>query len=193
MLFNLPSLPDQKKRTAMYIGLAILSLAGAGFVYKTFFYHPAVTGIYGAALPAHGMAAAPTHSVTTAPLQVYDKKKVAKEMKLPPEVMADPREITATAIFAPSEGGYTVAAVTDTVTGITEIVQRTEERPLFGFGGKTEIGALAGMTTKGEAAIIYARQDVLRIGPVNLGGIVGGGMIGGELGAGAFLDVSLRW
>lgn len=186
-------LPKKGKRLVMYSGLGILVLAAVGFVYKTFFYHAPVTGIYSAAPPAHGMAQAPTHAVKSAPLQVYDKKKVGKEMKLPPEVMADPREVTATATFPPSEGGYTAAAVTDTVTGITEIVQREEERPLFGFGGKTEIGALAGIATKGEAAIIYARQDILRIGPINLGGIAGAGMIGGELGAGVFVDVSVRW
>jgi hypothetical protein len=189
----IPLLPEQGKRNIMYAGIGILILAGVGFVYKTFFYHAPVTGIYASTLPAHGMAGQTTHPVKSAPLQVYDKKKAGKEMNLPPDVIADPREITATATLPPSEGGFTAAAVTDTVTGKTEIIAKEEPRPLFGFGGKTEVGVLAGMTTSGEALLPYVRQGVLRVGPVNLGGVAGGGIIGGKLGAGAFVDVSVRW
>lgn len=187
-------LPEKGKRTTiMYVGLGIAVLAGGGFVYKSFFYHAPDRGNYTTAQPAHGMAGAETHPVKSAPLQVYDKKKAAKEMKLPEEIIADPREVTATALLPPSDGGYTVAAVTDVVTGKTELIKKEEERPLFGFGGKTEIGALVGVTSGGDAVIGYVRQDLLRIGPINLAGAAGAGVIAGKLASGGFFDISGRW
>lgn len=190
----LPLLPEKGKRTVMYAGLGILALAGLGFAYKTFFYHAPVTGVYSSAKPADGMANAPTHTTPPVKLKAYDKPTALKKMDIPPEVLSDPkRELVATGKVKPSEGGYTIGAVTNTDTGVTEIITKEEPRPLFGWFGKTEVGALAGVTTKGDAAIIYAKQDLVRVGPVNLGAVGGVGTIGGSLGAGAFVDISVRW
>lgn len=178
----------------MYALLSILIVSGLLFAYKLFFYHAPVTGIYTTPPPAKGMPAQPSKSVPIKSIQAYDKKQAAKKMQLPPEVVGDPaKEVVATGLLKPSEGGYTVAAVTDTSTGITTLTTREEPRPLFVFGGKTEIGTLAGITTGGEAAIVYARQDIARVGPVHLGAATGAGIIGNKFAGGAFVDVKFSW
>ena len=186
--------PDRHQRDRMYILLCILIVAGMLFMYKLFFYHAPVTGIYTTPPPAKGMPDKPSKKVAVTSIQVYDKKQAAEEMHLPPEVISNPaKEVVATALLKPSEGGYTIAAITDTGTGVTELTTREESRPMFAFGGKSEVGALVGMTTGGEAAIVYARQSIGRVGPVSLGGAVGGGMIGGKIGGGGFVDVKVEW
>lgn len=178
----------------MYTGLGILIVAGLLLVYKTFFYKPPVTGVYSTAKPADGMKDAPTHTTPPVKLQAYDKGKATKLMGIPEIILSDPKlELIGTGKVKPSEGGYTIGAVTNTDTGKTEIITKEEPRPLFGFGGKTEVGALAGITTKGDTALIYVKQDVLRIGSVNLGAVGGAGTVGGNLAAGALIDVSVRW
>ena len=186
--------PDSHQRDRMHILLCILIVAGMLFIYKLFFYHAPVTGIYTTPPPAKGMPSKPSKTVAVKEIQVYDKKQAAEEMHLPSEIINDPtKEVVASALLKPSEGGYTIAAITDTSTGVTELTTREEPRPLFAFGGKSEVGALVGITTGGEAAIIYARQNIGRVGPVNLGGAVGGGMIGGKIGGGGFVDVKVEW
>ena len=186
--------PDSGQRNRMYVLLGILIVAGLMFTYKVFFYHGPVTGVYTTPPPAKGMPSKPSKKVALASIQVYDKKQAAEEMHLPPEIINDPvKEVVATALLKPTEGGYTVAAITDTSTGVTELTTREEPRPLFAFGGKSEVGALVGVTTGGEAALIYARQDIGRVGPIHLGGAVGGGMIGGKIGGGGFVDVKVSW
>jgi hypothetical protein len=194
MQINLPLLPEKGKRTLMYIGLGLLALAGLLVLYKTFIYKAPVTGVFTAAKPADGMAGAPTHTTPPVALQAYDKETAVKKMKIPEIILSDPKlELVGTGKVKPSEGGYTIGAVTNIETGKTEIITKEEARPLFGFGGKTEVGALAGMSTKGDTALIYVKQDVLRVGSVNLGAVGGAGTVGGELAAGAFVNVSVRW
>lgn len=194
MNLNLPVLPEKGKRNLMYAGLVVLGLAALLFTYKLFFHKAPVTGVYTSAPAASGMSDAPTHSTAPVKLQAYDKITAAKKMRIPEIILSDPKvELVGTAKLKPSEGGYTIGAVVNTETGKAEIITKEEPRPLFGFGGKTEVGALAGVSTGGDTAILYARQDVLRIGPVNLGAIGGAGTVGGKLGAGAFVDVSVRW
>jgi hypothetical protein len=194
MQINLPIIPEKGKRTLLYIGLGILALAGLGFAYKLFVYKKPVTGIYTAAKPADGMADAPTHTTPPVTLQAYDKETAVKKMNIPEIILSDPKlELVGTGRVKPSEGGYTIGAVTHTDTGKTEIITKEEPRPLFGWMGKSEIGALAGVSTGGDTAIIYAKQDVLRIGSVNLAAVGGVGTVGGKLGAGVFVDVGFRW
>lgn len=181
------------RRWLGYAVLTVLVIGGLVMAYKSFFWQPKQTGVYSAAAPAKGMASAPTHTTAPVKLRAYDKATVTRKMDLPAGQIAEPKEVTATATLPPSEGGYTAAAITDTQTGETVIVTKEEPAPLFGFGGKTEVGALAGITTKGEAAGVYVRQDVLRIGRVNVGVAGAAGMSGGSLAAGAFATVGVRW
>jgi hypothetical protein len=122
---------------------------------------------------------------------VYDKTVAAKKMKLPP--LQPTQEILTTSTMKPSTGGYTTATVIDTETGVAETIVREEKRPLFGFGGQSEIGIRGGLSTKGQQAAIYARQDVLRIGGIHLAGYgeLNAGMVAPE--AKAMLDISYRW
>jgi hypothetical protein len=194
MQINLPLIPEKGKRTLLYIGLGILVLAGMGFAYKLFIYKKPATGNYTAAKPADGMANAPTHTTPPVKLQAYDKETAGKKMQIPEIILKDPKlELVGTGRVKPSPGGYTIGAVTNIETGKTEIITKEEPRPLFGWMGKSEIGALAGVSTGGDTAIIYAKQDILRIGSVNLAAVGGVGTVGGKLGAGAFVDVGFRW
>jgi len=194
MQINLPIIPEKGKRGLLYALLGVLAVAGAILAYKTFFYKKPITGVYSPAKPADGMANAPTHTTPPVKLQAYDKETAYKKMHIPEIVLSDPKlELIGTGKVKPSEGGYTIGAVTNIETGKTEIITKEEKRPLFGFGGKTSIGALAGMTTKGDAALLYVNQDVLRIGGVNIGATGGAGTVGGELAAGAFVNVKYSW
>jgi hypothetical protein len=194
MQINLPVIPDKGKRTAMYIGLGILALAGMLLLYKTFIYHAPVPGIWTGTEPAKGMANAPTHTTPPVKLQAYDKETAVKKMNIPEIILSDPKlELVGHGKVKPSEGGYTIGAVTNIETGKTEIITKEEPRPLFGFGGKTSIGALAGVSTKGDVALMYVSQDLLRIGGVNIGAAGGAGTVGGELAAGAFVNARFSW
>lgn len=171
--------------------LSIMAIGGSYFAYKTFFYKPPTTGIYSQPQPATN---APVQEVQVRVVYVYDKKKASSDLKLPVEIVNDERkQVTATAKLKPSEGGYTVASVIDTSTGKSEITAKEEAVSWLGLGGKSEIGALGGITTAGDAALLYAKQDLLRIGKVNLGVVGGGGTVGGKLGAGAFVNVGFKW
>jgi hypothetical protein len=196
MQINLPILPDKGKRLALYIGLGVLALCSALFAYKTFFYHAPVTGVYQAAKPADGMASAPTHAVQSAPLQAYDKKAAIAKMGIPDIQLSDPKlELVATSRTSKDRQGYitTSAAIANTETGKVEIIEK-KERSLFNFGGQSEVGVRAGIGTGGQQAAIYARQDLLRVGAVNLAGYGEANMntLKG-LEAKAMVDVSVRW
>jgi len=192
---KIPLIPDNVKRNVIGLAIGLMVVSAVVFVYRLFASRPAPVGGYVAALPAHGMSGAPTHSVTLpVPLRVIDKAVAAKKIKLPPEIVSDPKkELVNTTSLKPSAGGYTTATMVDTTTGIADTVWREEKRSLFGFGGGTEIGVRGGLSTKGQQAAVYARQDVLRVGSIHLAGY-------GEVNAGtsapeakAMVDVSYRW
>jgi hypothetical protein len=145
--------------------------------------------------PASGMPVVAKESVKLAvPLKVHSKQLAVKKMKLPPAVADNPaKQVTATAALKPSPGGYTVASVIDTGTGITELVVKEKPRPLFGFGGTSEIGLLGGVTTRGDSALVFVRQDLLRIGNVHVFGAGGAGVMGGDFAWGGFVGASVRW
>lgn len=166
MQINLPLLPEKGKRTFLYIGLGVLVVAGLLFAYKSFFYKPPATGIYSVAKPADGMNGAPTHTTPPVKLQAYDKETAVKKMKIPEIILSDPKlELVGTGKVKPSEGGYTIGAVTNTETGKTEIITKEEARTLFGFGGKSELAIGADLSTRtGLTGVFEGRQDLLRIG-----------------------------
>lgn len=175
----------------LYLFAALFAASGCFFLYNRFWPKPAPSATYQTAQPASGMADPPTESVkVTVPIKAYDKQKAAKKMSLPVEVTEDPKSaLLQTARVKPSEGGYTAAAVLDTTTGGTKLLVKEEPRPLFAVGGKTGIGAIAGVTTKGNAAGIYANQDILRVGPVSVGVAGGAGTLGNDFVAGGFIHI----
>jgi len=145
--------------------------------------------------PAQGMAVVASEEVELpVPLKVFPKKEAVKKMKLPAAIAEDPaKQITATANLKPATGDYTVVAVVDTNTGTTVLTVREEPRPFLGFGGVTEVGALGGVTTRGDSALVFVRQDLLRVGDVHLFAAGGAGVMGDSFGAGVFVGASVRW
>ncbi len=185
-----------KHRHDILIGsICFLIAAGLVFARKLLWSDPRPAPAFIAPPPAKGMAAVPTEEVTLpVTLKTHSKKVAAKKMKLPAEIVEDPaKEITATADLKPSDGGYTMAAITDTSTGVTSIIAKEKPRPLFALGGESEVGLLGGTTDSGDAALVFARQDMLRVGPAHLFGAAGAGVVGGDLGWGLFIGVSARW
>jgi len=183
-------------RKQFIYALAAVALFVAGiWLYKAFAPAPVQPAGYQPAIPAHGMSGAPTSTVTVQkPLIVIDKPTARKKMKLPTAIVDNPSVvITSTASAPASEGGHEIATVLDTTTGITETVIKENPRPWFGFGGKTEIGLRAGLSTRGEQAALYVRQDILRVGKVYLAGYgeVNGGTTNAE--AKGMIDLSVRF
>lgn len=183
------------KRYLFYALVAVGILAALSFSYKLFWPRKAPVQGFIVAAPAEGMPEAPTESVTvTVPLRTYNKQVAAKKMNLPPEIVADPKkEILTTATVPASEGGYTAATVLDTETGVSQTIIKEIPRPWFALGGQTEVGVRAGIGTNGTAAVVYARQDVFRVGKVNVAAYGEAGMNGDKAGAAAMVDVSIRW
>jgi len=145
--------------------------------------------------PASGMPITPKESVNlTVPLKVHNKKLAVNKMKLPAAIADDPaKQVTATAALKPSPGGYTVAAVIDTDTGATDLVAKEKPRPLLGFGGTSEVGAIGGITNRGDSALVFVRQDLIRVGNVNLFAVGGAGVMGGDFAGGIFAGASIKW
>lgn len=185
-----------KHRHDILIGsICFLIAAGLVFARKMVRHNLRPTPGFTTPPSAKGMTATPTEEVQlTVPLKTYSKKVATKKMALPQEVVTNPaKQVTATADLKPSDGGYTMAAITDTSTGITNIIAKEKPRPLFGFGGNSEICLLGGITNRGDSALVFVRQDMLRVGSVQLFTLGGGGVMGGKFAAGAFAGVSVKW
>ena len=183
-------------RQRLFIGfVSLLVTAALVFAVKLFWPSNKPAPAFVTPPPAAGMPKAPDSDVQlTVPMKTYSKKTAAKKMKLPTEIIENPaKEITATADLEPSDGGYVMAAITDTSTGVTDIIAKEKPRPLFAFGGTSEIGLLGGVTNHGDSALVFARQDLLRVGNVHLFAAGGGGLMGGSFSAGAFAGASVRW
>ena len=123
-------------------------------------------------------------------LQVYKKEELGKKIPMVPEVANNPQlQPTATAQLVPMPYGGTATSFTNMTSGHSLISVTPKSRPLFGFGGKTGIGALGGSTTRGSVAIGYVSQDVVRVGPVNIGIAAGLGVIGSDSLMGAAVHI----
>lgn len=181
-----------KNPLPVLIGLAVI--VALIWAYKAFWPETKPQG-YQTAPPAAGMATASTHEVYIKPsVKAIDKKQAARKMDLPSTVIDNPDvEIISTATIKPSEGGSTTATTVNTQTGAVETIVKENPRPLFGFGGKTEIGIRAGISTRGQQGALYVRQDVLRIGGIHLAGYgeINGGT--GNAEAKGMIDLSYRF
>jgi hypothetical protein len=173
----------------------LLVVSGLVFVKKIFWPPERPVKAFITPPPANGMPIMAVESVElNTPLKIHSKKVAVKKLDLPVVIVNNPaKQITATAALKPSVGGYTVAAVVDTDTGVIDLIANEKPRSLFDFGGVLEVGLLGGVTTRGDSALVFVRQDLLRVGNVNIFGAGGAGVIGGSFGAGAFVGASVKW
>jgi hypothetical protein len=72
-------------------------------------------------------------------------------------------------------------------------VAKEKPKSLFGLGGQSEIGLLGGVTRRGDTALVFARQDLVRVGTVHLFGAGGAGVVGSDVAYGVFVGASVRW
>ena len=180
------------KRYALYTLLGLFVLGALIFSYNRFFPKPPITETP-QILPSAPQAAKVEYVYIKGPVRwrVYKKDDLAGKIPLSPAVSANPQiQITATAAIPPSPYGGTAAAFGNISTGVFGIDYTQKKRPLLGFGGKTEIGALGGVSTRGDVAVIYAGQPIIRIGPVDIGVAAGGGVIGGNGLVGGVVKIS---
>lgn len=126
-------------------------------------------------------------------IQVIPKATAAKKLKLPVEVAQDERQQVLTAVAVPpTQGGATAVTIIDTTTGAARTIVRETPRPLIGLEVGTEVGARYGLASDGQGQRIdlYARRDLLRIGPVYLAAYAEVNTRPEIMG---MLDVSVRW
>lgn len=123
-------------------------------------------------------------------LVVYNKPQLQGATTIPPDVANNPNnQYTSSGQIPIAPYGGTAIGFTNMSTGVSRIIVSVKERPLFGFGGKTQVGVLGGISTKGSVGIAYVGQDIVRIGVVNLGVAGGGGIIGTDALAGAVINL----
>lgn len=97
-----------------------------------------------------------------------EKKVIVEKLGIAP--VSDDEEIIGNADVEPSEGGTSVIAVLDTVTGESRIVAKEKPLSLFGFPSDVEAMVRYGLTTRGgQGAELAARWQFLRIGAFRLG------------------------
>lgn len=150
-------------KTKVILGVAVLILASLLYAW----YSPSSnTGTVTLAPTNKVVATMPTKEVKSAPLKIYDKKEVAKHLKVSDEVLTSPtKEITTVADVKPSPAGVTVTCVTDTATGISSVYQEVKPMSLFGLAKEFRVGAGAGYTIKGTPTIdLHAEYTFVRVG-----------------------------
>jgi hypothetical protein len=183
------------KRYLVYTLITVGVLAGLAFAYKLFWSKPAIvnTPLVAKEAPA-ATRVEKVYIKGPERLVVYNREDLIKKIPIAPEVVADHHnQFTSSAAIIPSPYGGTAVAFTNISTGKSGISYIPKERPWFGFGGQTEVGIRGGIGTSGTTGVAYARQDILRIGKVNLAGYGEAGIHGDKAGAAAMVDVSVRW
>ena len=169
------------RRWTIY-ALLVLGMCAAGiFVYNRFKPKPPPAAPQ--VLPEAPKAESVTKTMVPAPkrLEVYDKSDLLKKIPASPALANDSKiQFTSSAAVPVSLYGGTALSFTNMSTGKSGIDYTPKARPWFGFGGKTSIGALGGVSTKGNVAIGYVGQDVVRLWSVNIGVAGGGGVIGAD-------------
>lgn len=123
-------------------------------------------------------------------IYVYRQDQLPGKVPIPEEVKANKQnQFTSTAEIPKSPYGGTAVGFINMSTGKSAISYTAKERPLLGFGGKTQIGAVGGISNKGYASLLYLGQDIVRVGPVNVGVVGGVGTMGAEPMIGAGINV----
>lgn len=166
-------LPEAGRRLRLYCLLAVLA------VVLLFWLWPrsssrSTSQTWQPTAQAPAVAKLPTIDIPiqTKTIKALPKRQALKALAMPEEtplgdgttMASDTKQITATADLKPSRGGYTQAAVIDTVTGQTQIVTKEKPLPWFRLGGTTELGVGLGISTKGgEIGAVRIRQDLANV------------------------------
>lgn len=170
------------KRYLTYAMIALGAVAGLIFLYNRFY--PPIPLDTTTRVVVEAPAAAKVEKVYVpgpAKLRVYKKEELAKKIPLSTAVTGNPSvQVTATASIPPSPYGGIASSFTNMTTGISAIEYTPTKRPVFGFGGKTNFVAMAGVSTKGDFLLGGIEQPVARISAVTIGAFGGGGMLGGS-------------
>jgi hypothetical protein len=128
-------------------------------------------------------AATVKKSFTVGPkqLEVYDRSDLLKKVPVPAGIAQNHQNQFTSAVDVPKMpyGGQAVS-FTNISSGKSGIAVQANKRPLLGIGGKTKIGAIGGISNQGNIAIGYVSQDVVRVGPVNVGATPIVGAIGNK-------------
>jgi len=174
-------------RWIVYTFIGLFIVAGVIFLYNRFWPKAVIEELSSHVAAELPKAANIKKHTITAPktIEVYDRSDLLKKVPVAAEVAQNQsNQFTATAVIPPMRYGGQAVSFTN-MSGKSGMAVQANKRPLFGFGGKTGIGVVAGVSTKGNIAAIYTSQDIIRIGPVNLGVAAGGGTIGSDaVGAG---------
>ena len=98
--------------------------------------------------------------------------KVKDDLNLPGPVVADTaKKVTATGKLAAEDRPYTMSAVLDTETGLSEIHARPDPLPWLAPGKRTEAAAFLGYKDGDPALRIEARHELLRVKALRLGAV----------------------
>jgi hypothetical protein len=184
---------DEAKSKAwiVYCFIGLFVVAGLMFVYNRFWTKAPINTNPVVAPESANVANVPKEAITgPKQLVIYKRELFLKKQPVPAEIANNPNnQFTASATIVPMPNSGTAVAFTNMSSGVTQIVTQANKRPLFGFGGKTSVGVVAGVTTRGNSAAAYVSQDVARVSAVNVGVAVVGGTLGNDAVAGAFLHV----
>ena len=103
-------------------------------------------------------------------IKVLPKKQAAKKLGLPATITDDPdTEIIDTAEIPPAPDGATTVTTINMQTGEAHTVVKANPRPLFAFLRTGAAGIRYGISSTGQQqAVLFVRQDVLRVGNVYL-------------------------
>ena len=168
------------KRYTSYLFIGLMALAGLIFGYNRLFPDKPIDSTP-SVMPEAPQAVKVEKIYIKGPIRwrVYEKEKLAEKIPLSPEVKNNAKiQITATAKIPDSPYGGTAVAFGNMSSGISGIEYTKNKRPMFGFGGKTELFASGGISTKGNYIVGGVQQPIIRTGPIKMGAIVGGGLLG---------------
>lgn len=103
-------------------------------------------------------------------IKVIPKAEASKQLKLPAEVAFDDnKQVISTADIDAAPDGATTVTVIDTTTGESNTLVRSKPKPLLAFLRTGAAGMRYGIDTSGQQqAVLFIRQDVLRVGNVYL-------------------------
>ena len=96
--------------------------------------------------------------------------KVKEKLNLPPAVVADAaKQVSATGKLHAEERPYTLTAVLDTGTGVSEVYARPDPLPWIGPGKRGAVGIAYGIKDGDTTARLYGSRDLLRIKALHAG------------------------
>jgi hypothetical protein len=172
------------KKTLVIIAEALVILALSALLYKG-----CASGKTGTALTSDDATTPKREVKDSAPLRALDKPAVRDEVVN--DVLHDKKkEILATGRVSDDSGSRTIAAVLDTKTGNTALI---EKRPFYELMSRQELGVGYGFTDDGEAKQVYYRNTFARVGSIYTAVELEIFSLADKTGWSAMAQVSYRW